>query len=151
MYQYPEVPDSTTELTELLGGKSHCIGGYIATSSPYTRGCPNLNSVRFGTNAVLFVTAPRRPFSVRQALTQLKGAAVISSIDRPLLPSSMSQVASHVIDTPCFSRGQFSAVRSRLVKYRTIRPCQHLLAEPGTNVVRYRSYLMHPQCRRGLA
>src|SRR5712664_3476192 len=51
-----EVPDATTELTELLGGKADWIWGYNADQFANIARMPNLNSVRFGTMRVHFMT-----------------------------------------------------------------------------------------------
>src|SRR5258706_4103133 len=50
-----EVPDATTELTELLGGKADWIWGYNADQFENITQMPNLVSVRFGTMRVQFM------------------------------------------------------------------------------------------------
>src|SRR3984893_8700362 len=51
-----EVPDATTELTELLGGKADWIWGYNADQFANIARMPNLDAVRSGTMRVHFMT-----------------------------------------------------------------------------------------------
>src|ERR1700681_353198 len=99
-----EVPDATTELTELLGGKADWIWGYNADQFANIARMPNLNSVRFGTMRVHFVTIDAAGRSgAENPLTKLKvRQAVISAIDRATMAKQLIQGDSQVIDTPCF-------------------------------------------------
>jgi len=73
-----EVPDATTELTELLGGKADWIWGYNADQFANIARMPNLEAVRFGTMRVHFMTVdgagrsgadnPLTKLKVRQAV-----------------------------------------------------------------------------------
>src|SRR3979411_3274482 len=51
-----QVPDATTELTELLGGEAEWCGGYNADQFANIARMPNLHSWRFGTMRVHFMT-----------------------------------------------------------------------------------------------
>src|SRR5260370_1269764 len=79
-----EVPDATTELTELLGGRADWIWGYNADQYANIARMPNLESVRFGTMRVHFMTIdgagrsgadnPLTKLKVRQAIISAKQA-----------------------------------------------------------------------------
>src|SRR5229473_111017 len=113
-----EVPDATTELTELLGGKADWIWGYNADQFANIARMPNLNSVRFGTMRVHFVTIDAAGRSgADNPLTKLKvRQAVISAIDRATMAKQLIQGDSQVIDTPCFP-SQFGCDVAAAVKY----------------------------------
>src|ERR1700682_2931664 len=90
-----EVPDATTELTELLGGKADWIWGYNADQFANIARMANLESVRFGTMRVHFVTIDAAGRSgAENPLTKLKvRQAVISDIDRATIAQQPAQGA----------------------------------------------------------
>jgi peptide/nickel transport system substrate-binding protein len=140
-----EVPDATTELTELLGGRADWIWGYNADQFANIARMPNLESVRFGTMRVHFMTIDGAGRSgADNPLTKLKvRQAIISAIDRATMAKQLIQGDSHVIDTPCFP-SQFGCDVSAAVKYPyDPARAKQLLAEAGypngfdTEVVSY--------------
>src|ERR1700681_1698782 len=128
-----EVPDATTELTELLGGKADWIWGYNADQFANIARMPNLEAVRFGTMRVHFMTIDGAGRSgADNPLTKLKvRQAVISAIDRGTMAKQLIQGDSQVIDTPCFP-SQFGCDVSAAVKYPyDPARAKQLLAEAG--------------------
>jgi len=113
-----EVPDATTELTELLGGRADWIWGYNADQFANIARMPNLESVRFGTMRVHFMTVDGAGRSgADNPLTKLKvRQAIISAIDRGTMAKQLIQGDSQVIDTPCFP-SQFGCDVAAAVKY----------------------------------
>src|SRR6266404_5361709 len=128
-----EVPDATTELTELLGGKADWIWGYNADQFENIARMPNLEALRFGTMRVHFTTIDAAGRSgADNPLTKLKvRQAVISAIDRGTMAKQLIQGDSRVIDTPCFP-SQFGCDVSAAVKYPyDPARAKQLLAEAG--------------------
>ena len=128
-----EVPDATTEMTELLGGKADWIWGYNADQFANIARMPNLDSVRFGTMRVHFMTIDAAGRTgADNPLTKLKvRQAVISAIDRATMAKQLIQGDSKVIDTPCFP-SQFGCDVSAAVKYPyDPAKAKQLLAEAG--------------------
>jgi peptide/nickel transport system substrate-binding protein len=128
-----EVPDATTEMTELLGGKADWIWGYNADQFANIARMPNLEAVRFGTMRVYFMTIDGAGRSgADNPLTKLKvRQAVISAIDRGTMAKQLIQGDSRVIDTPCFP-SQFGCDVSAAVKYPyDPARAKQLLAEAG--------------------
>src|SRR5260370_22161287 len=82
-----EVPDATTEMTELLGGRADWIWGYNADQFANIARMPNLESMRFGTMRVHFMTIDGACRSgADNALTKLKGRQpILSAIDPPAM------------------------------------------------------------------
>src|SRR5258705_13001620 len=113
-----QVPDATTELTELLGGKADWIWGYNADQFANIARMPNLEAVRFGTMRVHFMTVDGAGRSgADNPLTKLKGRQpVISPIDRGTMAKQLIQGDSQGIDTPRFP-SQFGCVLTVSVKY----------------------------------
>jgi peptide/nickel transport system substrate-binding protein len=128
-----EVPDATTEMTELLGGRADWIWGYNADQFENFVRMPNLEALRFGTMRVHFMTIDAAGRSgANNPLTKLKvRQAIISAIDRVTMARQLIKGDSHVIDTPCFP-SQFGCDVSAAVKYPydPVRAKQ-LLAEAG--------------------
>src|SRR5258708_3869163 len=140
-----EVPDATTELTELLGGRADWIWGYNADQFANIARMPNLESVRFRTMPVHFVTIDRAVRSgADNPLTKLKvRQAIISAIDRATMAKQLIQGDSHGIHTPCFP-SQFGCDVAAAVKYPyDPARAKQLLTEAGypngfdTDVVSY--------------
>src|ERR1700692_1740686 len=100
-----EVPDATTELTELLGGKADWIWGYNADQFANIARMPNLESVRIGTMRVHFMTVDGAGRSgADNPLTKLKvRQAIISAIDRGTMAKQLIQGDSQVIHTELVS------------------------------------------------
>src|SRR5712664_1649480 len=88
-----EVPDATTELTELLGGKADWIWGYNADQFANIARMPNLEAVRFGTMRVHFMTVDGAGRSgADNPLTKLKvRQAIISAIDRGTMAMQLAE------------------------------------------------------------
>jgi peptide/nickel transport system substrate-binding protein len=128
-----EVPDATTELTELLGGKADWIWGYNADQFANIARMPNLQSLRFGTMRVhtMTIDAAGRT-GADNPLTKLKvRQAIISAIDRETMAKQLIQGDSRVIDTPCFPT-QFGCDVAAAVKYPyDPARAKQLLAEAG--------------------
>ncbi len=113
-----EVPDATTELTELLGGKADWIWGYNADQYENIARVPTLQALRFGIMRVNFMTIDAAGRSgADNPLTKLKvRQAVIMAIDRATMAKQLIQGDSQVIDTPCFPT-QVGCDVSAAVKY----------------------------------
>jgi peptide/nickel transport system substrate-binding protein len=113
-----EVPDATTELTELLGGRADWIWGYNADQFANIARMPNLEALRFGTMRVNFMTIDAGGRTGRDnPLTKLKvRQAIISAIDRETMARQLIQGDSQVIDTPCFP-SQFGCDTSAATKH----------------------------------
>jgi peptide/nickel transport system substrate-binding protein len=128
-----EVPDATTEMTELLGGRADWIWGYNADQFANISRVPNLQAMRFGTMRVNFMTIDAAGRTgADNPLTKLKvRQAVISAIDRATMAKQLIQGDSRVIDTPCFP-SQFGCDVSAAVKYPyDPARARQLLAEAG--------------------
>jgi peptide/nickel transport system substrate-binding protein len=128
-----QVPDATTEITELLGGRTDWIWGYNADQFENIARMPNLQALRFGTMRVHFMTIDAAGRSgANNPLTKLKvRQAIISAIDRVTMAKQLIQGDSLVIDTPCFPT-QFGCDVSAAVKYPyDPTRAKQLLAEAG--------------------
>src|ERR1700724_2386931 len=113
-----EVPDPTTELTELLGGRADWIWGYNADQFANIARLPNLESLRFGTMRVHFIALDGAGRSgADNPFTKLKvRQAMLLAIDRETMAKQLIQGDSRVIDTPCFP-SQFGCDVAAAVKY----------------------------------
>ncbi|HTO63287.1 MAG TPA: ABC transporter substrate-binding protein [Bradyrhizobium sp.] len=113
-----EVPDATTELTELLGGKADWIWGYNADQYDKIARLPNVEALRFGIMRVNFMTIDAAGRSgADNPLTKLMvRQAIISAIDRQTMARQLIQGDAQVIDTPCFP-SQFGCDVAAAVKY----------------------------------
>jgi len=128
-----EVPDPTTEMTELLGGKADWIWGYNADQFANIARMPNLEALRFGTMRVHFMTIDAAGRTgADNPLTKLKvRQAILSAIDRATMAKQLIQGDSKVIDAPCFP-SQFGCDVSAAVKYPyDPARAKQLLAEAG--------------------
>jgi peptide/nickel transport system substrate-binding protein len=128
-----EVPDPTTEMTELLGGRADWIWGYNADQFANIARMPNVDSLRFGTMRVYYMTidAAGRTGADNPLTKQKVRQAIISAIDRATMAKQLIQGDSHVIDTPCFP-SQFGCDVSAAVKYPyDPARAKQLLAEAG--------------------
>jgi peptide/nickel transport system substrate-binding protein len=128
-----QVPDATTEMTELLGGRADWIWGYNADQFANIARVPNLEALRFGTMRVHFMTIDAAGRTgADNPLTKLKvRQAIISAIDRATMARQLIQGDSQVIDTPCFP-SQFGCDVSAAVKYPyDPARAKQLLAEAG--------------------
>jgi peptide/nickel transport system substrate-binding protein len=128
-----EVPDPTTEMNELIGGRADWIWGYNADQFENITRMPNLQALRFGTMRVHFMTIDGAGRTgADNPLTRLKvRQAILMAIDRETMARQLIQGDSQVIDTPCFPT-QFGCDVSAAVKYpyNPVRAKQ-LLAEAG--------------------
>jgi peptide/nickel transport system substrate-binding protein len=128
-----EVPDATTEMTELLGGKADWIWGYNADQYDKIGKVPTLQALRFGIMRVNFLTidAAGRTGKDNPLTKQKVRQAIITAIDRETMAKQLIQGDSQVIDTPCYPT-QFGCDVSAAVKY-TYDPARakQLLAEAG--------------------
>jgi peptide/nickel transport system substrate-binding protein len=113
-----QVPDATTELTELLGGRADWIWGYNADQFANIARMPNLEALRFDTMRVHFMTIDAAGRTgAGNPLTKLKvRQAMISAIDRETMARQLIQGDSQVVHTPCFP-SQFGCDVSAAVKY----------------------------------
>jgi peptide/nickel transport system substrate-binding protein len=128
-----EVPDATTEMTELLGGRADWIWGYNADQYDNITRMPNLRALRFGTIRVNYMTIDAAGRTgAGNPLTNVKvRQAILSSIDRESMAKRLVQGDSQVIDTPCYP-GQFGCDVSAAVKYPyDPAKAKQLLAEAG--------------------
>jgi peptide/nickel transport system substrate-binding protein len=112
------VPDATTELTELLGGRADWIWGYNADQFDNITRIENLQALRFGTMRVHYMTldAAGRTGADNPLTKRKVRQAIISAIDRNTMARQLIQGDSQVIDTPCFPT-QFGCDVSAAVKY----------------------------------
>ncbi len=113
-----EVPDATTEMTELLGGRADWIWGYNADQFANISRSPMLQAQRYGIMRVHFMTLDGAGRSgADNPLTRPKvRQAIISAVDRTTMARQLIQGGSQVIDTPCFPT-QFGCDVSAAVKY----------------------------------
>lgn len=113
-----EVPDATTEMTELLGGRADWIWGYNADQFANISRSPMLQAQRYGIMRVHFMTLDGAGRSgADNPLTRPKvRQAIISAVDRVTMARQLIQGGSQVIDTPCFPT-QFGCDVSAAVKY----------------------------------
>jgi peptide/nickel transport system substrate-binding protein len=128
-----EVPDATTEMTELLGNRADWIWGYNADQFANIKKVPTLEALRFGIMRVNFMTidAAGRSGADNPLTKQKVRQAVISAIDRETMAKQLIQGDSQVIDTPCYP-SQFGCDVSAAVKYPyDPAKAKQLLAEAG--------------------
>ncbi len=128
-----EVPDATTEMTELLGGRADWIWGYNADQFANISRSPMLQAQRYGIMRVHFMTLDGAGRSgADNPLTRPKvRQAIISAVDRATMARQLIQGGSQVIDTPCFPT-QFGCDVSAAVKYPyDPEKAKQLLAEAG--------------------
>jgi peptide/nickel transport system substrate-binding protein len=128
-----EVPDATTEITELLSGRADWIWGYNADQFDNIARVPTLQALRFGIMRVYFMTIDAAGRSgADNPLTKPKvRQAVISAIDRATMAKQLIQGDSQVIDAPCAST-QFGCDVAAAVKYPyDPAKAKQLLAEAG--------------------
>jgi peptide/nickel transport system substrate-binding protein len=113
-----EVPDATTEMTELLGGRADWIWGYNADQFANISRVPMLQALRFGTMRFYFMTVDAAGRSgAGNPLTNVKvRQAMLLAIDRSSMAKQLIQGSSQVIDTPCYP-SQFGCDVSAAVKY----------------------------------
>ena len=128
-----EVPDATTEMTELMGGRADWIWGYNADQFANLSRMPMLQAQRFGIMRVHFMTVDAAGRSgAGNPLTNVKvRQAILYAIDRATMAKQLIQGASQVIDTPCYP-SQFGCDVSVAVKYPyDPAKAKQLLAEAG--------------------
>jgi peptide/nickel transport system substrate-binding protein len=128
-----EVPDATTEITELLSGRADWIWGYNADQFDNIARVPTLQALRFGIMRVFFMTIDAAGRSgADNPLTKPKvRQAVISAIDRATMAKQLIQGDSQVVDAPCAST-QFGCDVAAAVKYPyDPAKAKQLLAEAG--------------------
>jgi peptide/nickel transport system substrate-binding protein len=128
-----EVPDATTEMTELLGGRADWIWGYNADQFANLSRAPMLQAQRYGIMRVHFMTLDGAGRSgADNPLTRPKvRQAIISAVDRATMARQLIQGGSQVIDTPCFPT-QFGCDVSAAVKYPyDPEKAKQLLTEAG--------------------
>jgi peptide/nickel transport system substrate-binding protein len=128
-----EVPDATTEMTELLGGRADWIWGYNADQFANVSRMPMLQAQRYPIMRVHFMTidAAGRSGADNPLTKQKVRQAIISAIDRDTMAKQLIQGGSQVIDTPCYPT-QFGCEVSAAVKYPyDPAKAKQLLAEAG--------------------
>jgi peptide/nickel transport system substrate-binding protein len=113
-----EVPDETTEMTELLGGQADWIWGYNPDQYADVARMPMLQAMRYPTMRVYYMTIdaagrtgahnPLTNVQVRQAM--------MYAIDRATMAKQLLPGGSQVIDTPCYP-SQLGCDVSAAVKY----------------------------------
>jgi peptide/nickel transport system substrate-binding protein len=113
-----EVPDATTEMTEILGGRADWIWGYNADQFANFSRMPTLQAERYSIMRVYFMTIDGAGRSgADNPLTKTKvRQAILSAIDRGTMAKQLIQGESQVIDTPCYPT-QFGCDVSAAVKY----------------------------------
>ena len=113
-----EVPDATTEMTEILGGRADWIWGYNADQFANFSRMPTLEAQRYSIMRVYFMTIDGAGRSgADNPLTKTKvRQAILSAIDRGTMARQLIQGESQVIDTPCYPT-QFGCDVSAAVKY----------------------------------
>jgi len=128
-----EVPDATTEMTELLGGRADWIWGYNSDQYANVARMPMLQALRSATMRVYFLTIDAAGRTgADNPLTKLKvRQAILLAIDRATMAKQLIQGDSQVIDTPCFPT-QFGCDTAAAVKYPyDPAKAKQLLAEAG--------------------
>jgi peptide/nickel transport system substrate-binding protein len=128
-----EVPDETTEMTELLGGQANWIWGYNADQYVDVARMPMLHALRYPTMRVYYMTIDAAGRTgANNPLTKLKvRQAVMYAIDRATMARELIPGGSQVIDTPCYP-SQFGCDVSAAVKYPyDPAKAKQLLAEAG--------------------
>ncbi len=116
--KFHEVPDATTEMTELLGGRADWIWGYNPDQYANVARMPMLQALRSATMRVYFLTIDAAGRTgADNPLTKVKvRQAIIHAIDRGTMAKQLIQGDSQVIDTPCFPT-QFGCDTAAAVKY----------------------------------
>jgi peptide/nickel transport system substrate-binding protein len=128
-----EVPDATTEMTELLGGRADWIWGYNADQYNNIARMPMLQAERFGIMRVDFMTIDAAGRSgAKNPMTNVKvRQAILSAIDRATMAKQLVQGDSQVMDAPCYP-SQFGCDETAAVKYPyDPAKAKQLLAEAG--------------------
>jgi len=128
-----EVPDATTEMTELLGGRADWIWGYNSDQYANVARMPMLQALRSATMRVYFLTIDAAGRTgADNPLTKVKvRQAILLAIDRATMAKQLIQGDSRVIDTPCFPT-QFGCDTAAAVKYPyDPAKAKQLLAEAG--------------------
>jgi peptide/nickel transport system substrate-binding protein len=128
-----EVPDATTEMTELLGGRADWIWGFNSDQYANVARMPMLQALRSATMRVYFLTIDAAGRTgADNPLTKVKvRQAVLQAIDRATMAKQLIQGDSQVIDTPCFP-AQFGCDTAAAVKYPyDPAKAKQLLAEAG--------------------
>jgi len=113
-----EVPDPTTEMTELLGGRADWIWGYNSDQYANVARMPMLQALRSATMRVYFMTIDAAGRTgADNPLTKIKvRQAILLAIDRATMAKQLIQGDSKVIDTPCFPT-QFGCDTAAAVRY----------------------------------
>jgi peptide/nickel transport system substrate-binding protein len=128
-----EVPDATTAMTELLGGRTDWIWDFSADQFANITRMPNLQAIRFNTMRVHLMTIDAAGRTgAGNPLTNVKvRQAIISAIDRETMAKQLIGGDSQVFDTPCYPT-QFGCDASAAVKYPyDPARAKQLLAEAG--------------------
>ncbi|MDB5363041.1 MAG: hypothetical protein JWO51_4338 [Rhodospirillales bacterium] len=128
-----EVPDATTEMTELLGGRTDWIWGFNSDQYANVARMPTLQALRSATMRVYFMTIDAAGRTgADNPLTKVKvRQAILYAIDRATMAKQLIQGDSQVIDTPCFHT-QFGCDTAAAVKYPyDPAKAKQLLAEAG--------------------
>jgi peptide/nickel transport system substrate-binding protein len=113
-----EVPDETTEMTELLGGRADWIWGYNPDQYADVARMPMLQAMRYPTMRVYYMTIDAAGRTgAHNPLTNVKvRQAMMYAIDRATVAKQLLPGGSQVIDTPCYP-SQFGCDVSAAVKY----------------------------------
>jgi peptide/nickel transport system substrate-binding protein len=128
-----EVPDSATEMAELLGGRADWIWKFSPDQFEAVGRMPNLQATRAESMRVeyLSIDAAGRTGADNPLTNQKVRQAIFYAVDRATMAKQLMQGGSRAIDTPCFPT-QFGCDAAAAVPYPyDPAKAKQLLAEAG--------------------
>ncbi len=128
-----EVPDATTEMAELLGGRADWIWKFSPDQYDNVARMPNLQAARAESMRVEFLEmdAAGRTGADNPLTNQKVRQAIAYAIDRATMAKQLMQGGSRAIDTPCYPT-QFGCDAGAAVHYPyDPAKAKQLLAEAG--------------------
>ena len=113
-----EVADATTELNELLGGRTDWIWNFISDNFDNINRVPTLQAVRAESMRVIYLAmdAAGRTGADNPLTKTLVRQAIATAIDRKAMATNLMQGGSRVPDAPCFPT-QFGCDAAAAVRY----------------------------------
>ncbi len=128
-----EVSDATTELNELLGGRTDWIWNFISDNFDNINRVPTLQAIRAESMRVIYLNmdaAGRSGAGNPLTRTEVR-QAIAYAIDRKAIATNLMQGGSRVLDAPCFPT-QFGCDAAAAVHYDyDPAKAKSLLAEAG--------------------
>ncbi len=113
-----EVSDATTELNELLGGRTDWIWNFISDNFDNINRVPTLQALRAESMRVIYLNmdAAGRTGAGNPLTKKLVRQAIAMAIDRKAMATNLMQGGSRVPDAPCFPT-QFGCDAAAAVHY----------------------------------